>query len=373
MPPKKSGSNWNSSSLFGNLPPGGTGGGSAIFGQVTPVATPVAQATSSSPTVASDSKEAGILKKRTQSALERSITTGIFIDTRFSLFSCRTRDGASVSCPLPVYANSEVLVEVAEYFKTLLSGGFAESCEPMHVEGTREALASEYGYESDSDLEDEATDVPHALGDLSGEKEKESTVKPSIGIDDQDGLVVRGRDVESSEPGPPSNLIPVRHSVLISDASLRTFKALLAYTYTGEINFAPLRSRRDERCSKLPSLTCSPKSMYRLADKYGMTALKTLAFNNLRSQMTPSIALRELFSRFTSRYPDIINMEAQYITNHCNDPACLSELSMWMDMAVNGDLPHVSIPLVTLIRKLSNATGGSSTRGSGFGSAFSGF
>ncbi len=87
---------------------------------VTPVAP---QATSSSPTVASDSKEAGILKKRTQSALEHSITAGIFIDTRFYLFSRRTRDGARVSCPLPVYANSQVLVEATEYFKTCRHDG----------------------------------------------------------------------------------------------------------------------------------------------------------------------------------------------------------------------------------------------------------
>lgn len=72
----------------------------------------------------------------------------------------------------------------------MLSGGFAESREPTHVEGTREVPVSDYGYQSDSDLEDEATEAPDALGNVSGEKEKESTDKPSIGVQDQDGLVV---------------------------------------------------------------------------------------------------------------------------------------------------------------------------------------
>ncbi len=63
------------------------------------------------------------------------------------------------------------------------------------------------------------------------------------------------------------------------------------------------------------------------------------------------------------RYSDVIDMEAQYITNHCNDPVCLSELSMWMDMAVSGDLPHASAALVMLMRNLANAAGGSSSRG----------
>ncbi len=71
----------------------------------------------------------------------------------------------------------------------MLSGGFAESRDPTHVEGTREVPASEYGYESDSDLEDEATEAPHALGNAFGEKGKESSDKPSVGSDDQDGLV----------------------------------------------------------------------------------------------------------------------------------------------------------------------------------------
>ena len=53
-----------------------------------------------------------------------------------------------------------------------------------------------------------------------------------------------------------------------------------------------------------------------------------------------------------ARYPDIIDLEADYIRDHSQDPTCFSELPMWMDMAVQGDLPHASAALVALVRKL---------------------
>ena len=46
-----------------------------------------------------------------------------------------------------------------------------------------------------------------------------------------------------------------------------SFKAFLYYTYTGQLHFAPLRSRQHDGDAKQSSLSCSPKSMYRLADK----------------------------------------------------------------------------------------------------------
>ncbi|KAL7281254.1 hypothetical protein ACG7TL_004562 [Trametes sanguinea] len=93
----------------------------------------------------------------------------------------------------------------------------------------------------------------------------------------------------------------------IPNVAFRTFRALVYYAYTGIIHFAPLRSiersSEDENGPKASTLACSPKSMYRLADMYGLVELKELAADNIRSQLSerPKAALKELLSSFTAR------------------------------------------------------------------------
>lgn len=50
-----------------------------------------------------------------QVALERSLETGTFIDTKIYAFS-RRRDGLLVDKPLPLFANSELLQASSVYF-----------------------------------------------------------------------------------------------------------------------------------------------------------------------------------------------------------------------------------------------------------------
>ncbi|KAH9943869.1 hypothetical protein B0H21DRAFT_747364, partial [Amylocystis lapponica] len=49
-------------------------------------------------------------------------------------------------------------------------------------------------------------------------------------------------------------------------------------------------------------ITCSCKSMYRLADKIGLDVLKDLALDHLKSRLSAQSILAEIFSSFTSRY-----------------------------------------------------------------------
>ena len=124
-------------------------------------------------------------------ALNQGITTGNFIDTKIILYSYRDSSGR-VCRPKALYANSHVLKKIpyfndCEYTATLstaravphgitsevLFGDFAEAQPRNFQEVVDEAeFAEEYGYLSDSDLEDER-DEPE------GKHPAKSAVDPS--------------------------------------------------------------------------------------------------------------------------------------------------------------------------------------------------
>ena len=56
--------------------------------------------------------------KRTHAALEQSLVTGIFVDTRFVLCSRRAQDGTKMLLPLPLYAHSQILMDATDYFES---------------------------------------------------------------------------------------------------------------------------------------------------------------------------------------------------------------------------------------------------------------
>ncbi|KAI0743834.1 hypothetical protein C8Q80DRAFT_1183379 [Daedaleopsis nitida] len=290
------------------------------------------------------------LGEHTQAALERSLTSGVFIDACFLLFSERKHDGTRIGAQAPIYSHSQTLYQASDYFQSLLSGGFAESRIPSRSQQTaqQDIPIDEYGYALDSDLEDEEEEVPDK------EPITEAQIKTmSEHTAEKHSTMIAGEpSIEDMQLEHPSLIVtvPLRHFVVIKDSAFRTFKALVYYIYTGDINFSTLRSLKVKK-STTP-LSCSPKSMYRLADKYGMADLKKLALDNLKSQLTTDIILVELFSQFTSRYPDVIEIETDYVRAHRKDLACLQDLQQWMDMAVRGDIPHASAALVSLLRKL---------------------
>jgi len=99
------------------------------------------------------------------------------------------------------------------------------------------------------------------------------------------------------------------------------------YLYTNAIEFAPFGSRENRRSRGAEIATPSddnvprpsPKSIYRLADKvctrpsqpppafhilssqYDVPALKTLALNHIRGELTKCDIVEEAFGRFTSQ------------------------------------------------------------------------
>ncbi|PBK66546.1 hypothetical protein ARMSODRAFT_1021345 [Armillaria solidipes] len=104
----------------------------------------------------------------------------------------------------------------------------------------------------------------------------------------------------------------------VNDAAYGTWKTLLAYLYTREISFASLKSNEGPRIATTDA--CSPKSMYRLAVKANLDGLQELAFENLRSQLTPSNIIAEVFSKFSGQHPKILDMEVKYLVDNFADP-----------------------------------------------------
>lgn len=63
----------------------------------------------------------------------------------------------------------------------------------------------------------------------------------------------------------------------------------------------------------------SPKSVYRLARRFGLAELKKMASDAIEEQITPSNILVELFDLFTLRYPEIRKKRVAYAVAHWNE------------------------------------------------------
>ncbi|CDO69306.1 hypothetical protein BN946_scf184976.g25 [Trametes cinnabarina] len=91
---------------------------------------------------------------------------------------------------------------------------------------------------------------------------------------------------------------------------------------------------------------------------YGMTELKNLAAANIQQQLTenPDIAMNELLSSFTARFPAVMVSQADLVPRPRRRLDCLEDLQDWADMIVaSGDQPHAGAALAELLRKLTNA------------------
>ncbi|WAQ92108.1 hypothetical protein PtA15_16A13 [Puccinia triticina] len=159
----------------------------------------------------------------------------------------------------------------------------------------------------------------------------------------------------------PTNLRSSRKmtEIEVTDAAYTTFKALLYFLYTDSISFAPLSSTyhclKDEALEAGvpfcypsrkaygnaviakaafigsggqtapsgsavdPSLVCSAKAIYRLADKLNLTELKSRAFEHITRSLTVQNIPMEVFSSFTSAYEEIRKIEVNYMLTHWNE------------------------------------------------------
>ncbi|KAH7908930.1 hypothetical protein BJ138DRAFT_301281 [Hygrophoropsis aurantiaca] len=163
-----------------------------------------------------------------------------------------------------------------------------------------------------------------------------------------------------STPGKTSFAKPahIGRMMLVKGAAYKTWHAFIYYCYTNKINFSPLKSQKS--LPESPQLffaahnspKCSPKSMYRLADKMRNTQLKQFAFNAIRASLSKENILKEALSRFTSRYPEIQKMEIDILVANRTKPELAQALpGAFQDMAL-GKTPHSQRVLSAFMQRL---------------------
>jgi hypothetical protein len=74
--------------------------------------------------------------------------------------------------------------------------------------------------------------------------------------------------------------------------------------------------------------------------------LKALAFSAIRSRISEANIIDEVFSKFTSVYPDIEKMEVAFLCNHFYSAGVKQDFQKAMDNVVRGELPHSARVLV---------------------------
>ncbi|PBK68077.1 hypothetical protein ARMSODRAFT_958594 [Armillaria solidipes] len=163
----------------------------------------------------------------------------------------------------------------------------------------------------------------------------ETTENISESSDRPSSLFSRRDDIHGTGMQRPARLGTIWY---VKDTAYTTWKALLTYLYTQEISFASLKSNGTSQTADKDA--CSPKSMYRLAVKAGLGSLKKLAFESIRSQLTPSNIVAEVFSKFTHKYPEILDMEVRYLLEQFTDPLVYPQWERKMEEVGRGACPQ---------------------------------
>ncbi|KAJ7909228.1 hypothetical protein B0H13DRAFT_2014600, partial [Mycena leptocephala] len=200
--------------------------------------------------------------------------------------------------------------------------GFAESkMVDLDVDIPQEERFTEYSYMSDSDLDVDSDD-------------EEDGVSPEASTAAQHPLPLSG---PTSPLLTPQLISPRRMGrvVVVKGHAFKTWNALLYYLYTNKIVFRTSGSGPHD-APQTPE--CSAKSMYMLADKFGLDELKALALQSLRSQLSTDNIVREAFSTFTSLYPEIQDIEVEFLVE--NLPNLTGEIDEMLRSICDGVRPQ---------------------------------
>ncbi|KAF8893848.1 hypothetical protein BD779DRAFT_1503732 [Infundibulicybe gibba] len=254
-------------------------------------------------------------------------------DVKFYLFSRRNSVTGQKTHLQPVFASAQVLRGHSSHLDSCLSRALPDSihlnkilhsafnhgrkgihhCRSRLYPPEVATLSDEYDYDSDSDLDtDDGDQIP----------------SPSTSplINPGESAYSSPRSATEIEPTPISGESlrrpgRVGQTIFIPHTSYKTWKAFIWYLYTRTINFQPLSSNLQVQ-KIAPSIgdsaipPCSPKSMYRLADKLGIKELRILSLAAIQFGITKENILKEMFCTFTSYYSEIQELESTFLVSH---------------------------------------------------------
>ncbi|KAL4252351.1 hypothetical protein ABKN59_004837 [Abortiporus biennis] len=286
---------------------------------------------------------------------------GAFVDETLNIYSRRSTSGLSYETR-HLGVNKSILRAASNVFDQVFDGTFDNTVE---CDDYNEDSDLEWDDDNDTDETQSVIEVSpsshcmrdsdHAVSSPNCRRvEDEFTAAPLFDLSDIDNISISDTEIEntttidqSSESRdherdsihqhhdiqalskalePPSPVVlPQR---ILPDA-YRTWKAMYIYLLTDEIKFRPLRSQQEEFLkdeNKNSSLHCSPKSMYRLADKLNLRELKQCSFEAISKSFVAHNIVEELFSDFTWRYPEILRLATDGYYRHCTNPQVIEEM-----------------------------------------------
>ncbi|KAH7906276.1 hypothetical protein BJ138DRAFT_1105286 [Hygrophoropsis aurantiaca] len=309
--------------------------------------------------------------------LEAFIPSGTPFDIQFIVFnSCRSTP-ARFTRPFTIHAHSTVMQAVLGGFSIEDDGGGKTAPLAIDIgdifeyEGGCIAGADDCDYEFDSDFEGDEVPTetrgelrrdPDVLSDgesgvmlnSGSERGSQSAVPSAIKSGSmasvQDRTSTDSRKISFSKPA------HIARMMLVRGAAYKTWHAFVYYCYTDQISFSPLKSQKS--LSRKPGAarvdtslgppTCSPKSMYRLADKMQNARLKQIAFDAIRARLSKDNILREALSRFTARYPEIQATEIDMLVANRAEP----ELAQALPRAFQKQTAHSQGVLLAFMQRL---------------------
>ncbi|KXN82142.1 hypothetical protein AN958_03157 [Leucoagaricus sp. SymC.cos] len=214
--------------------------------------------------------------------------------------------------------------------------------------------AGAFDYDDDSDLDDddrdEGDDRPMNASTAKQNGPQPSSVKASV-FDNE----------PTSKHTKSNSYYHDGRAFAINGIAYKTWKAFIFHAYTNDIHFNKLKSLKSSVSEETNDLMksnhvgCSPKSMYRLADRANHPRLKTLAKAAIANSLSQSNIIFELFSVYTSRYEEIIELEVDFLLKNFTEDVANEFDDMLQDM-VSGSLPHCFCVLAFTLRRLRGAS-----------------
>ncbi|KAI5993829.1 hypothetical protein F5J12DRAFT_423628 [Pisolithus orientalis] len=280
----------------------------------------------------------------TEDLLRRSLLAEEIIDVHFHLFSSRSKSSKRVRHPRVLNSNTALLKNSAKYFADsecyAISNNVFRGTNHLDLVFSSETTPSgpktvdvkdsdelfdglplgDYGYESDSDLEDE--DDGNTDEDDDG-YEMNYDVKKSPGtISGPDERNDEKLDTKIAQANCARPSVSYKgRRIFVKDTAFQTWYCLVYYLYTGVITFSPLMSSgsRDSQSltpngDKRP--LCSAKSMYALATKLGLNQPRDQAFAFICKNVNENNVLQELACSFAGRYPDVLESELDLLAQN---------------------------------------------------------
>ncbi|KAI9458728.1 hypothetical protein HD554DRAFT_2224609, partial [Boletus coccyginus] len=329
--------------------------------------------------------------------LRKSLLGEELVNTQFLLFTARSSSSGRVVKPRVLCANNTPLAKNSKYFLDLLSSDTSPS-DPSLIDlmddddVPNNARIDDYGYGSDSDIDEYDDPIPVANPEAPKDRAVASPISPSQVSESQpeddnelseDGSGSPGSDVFVVSPGQPRTDKPLSvnkdrarsvassgtavqetvgseglekqtairlrslgsRRVLVKDTAFQTWYTLLNYFYTGKFGFRPLSSttrdgHHESSTSSVDTPKCSAKSMYRLASKVGLGHLRDEAFSYIRSNLTEHNILQEISCSIISKHPELLELELDVLYSRIASPPVVANFATLAQRIANGELAH---------------------------------